>query len=397
MEFGQETFCFRKTTLQYILALALLAALAITSHIAIAKLVTQQADTARVVNIAGRQRMLSQRIAMLAFDLARTREPARIAPREAALATSLSDMESAFKALTEGSALLGISAAKSPAEAFVYAQEHLGERMNAFLGAGWAYLALPPDQRPDSPALTRLVDTAQGPLLGALEAVVAQRQADSEAQVSRLTGLLKGTLAGMLVTLVAEALIIFRPLFRRLKAAQDLLLDAALTDPLTGSKNRRFFMDTGTHEVARSRRAGRPLAVAILDIDRFKKINDTWGHAVGDEAIRTLVRTTLAATRESDVLGRLGGEEFGLLLPETNAQAARMVAEKIRAQVAATLVQAPGASFAMTVSIGVTTLAVSDDSLAAALDRADRALYRAKESGRNQVVTDDPQRESHAA
>lgn len=168
----------------------------------------------------------------------------------------------------------------------------------------------------------------------------------------------------------------------------------ATTDSLTGALNRGRFMMRAAGEVARARRSGGPLSAIMLDIDHFKKINDTHGHATGDEAIRSVVRVCRTVVRGGDVLGRLGGEEFAILLPDTPPQGAAHLAERLRVALAATEVPRPGGgAVTFTVSIGVSALhpgvKAGQDEVSALLARADEALYRAKNGGRNRVVCDE--------
>lgn len=164
----------------------------------------------------------------------------------------------------------------------------------------------------------------------------------------------------------------------------------ATTDSLTGALNRGRFMARAGDEVSRALRYGRPLSAIMLDIDHFKKINDTHGHATGDEAIRSVVRVCRTLVRGADVLGRLGGEEFAILLPETPPQGAVLLAERLRRALAVTEVRMPGGvGVTFTVSIGVSALRPGEQAVSALLARADEALYRAKNGGRNRVVSDE--------
>lgn len=163
----------------------------------------------------------------------------------------------------------------------------------------------------------------------------------------------------------------------------------ATVDTLTGLYNRRHMMETGTHELARMRRHGSPMALMLVDVDRFKHINDTWGHPTGDCALRALAGVMSTAMRDQDTLGRLGGEEFIAILPETDGTGAATIAERTLAAVReATLARTDdGEPIRITVSIGITALESANDSFECALVRADKALYRAKENGRNRLET----------
>ncbi len=161
----------------------------------------------------------------------------------------------------------------------------------------------------------------------------------------------------------------------------------ARTDALTGCANRRHFMELAAHELARMRRYGGELSLLMLDLDHFKAINDRHGHAVGDQALQTLVQVCQAALREEDVVGRLGGEEFAVLLPETGRDRAMEVGERLRAAIAAAPVPLEGKPpLRFTTSVGVARLEPTDLAVEVVLSRADQALYRAKETGRNRVV-----------
>jgi diguanylate cyclase (GGDEF)-like protein/PAS domain S-box-containing protein len=169
--------------------------------------------------------------------------------------------------------------------------------------------------------------------------------------------------------------------------ARNELAREAHTDALTGLANRSHFLQEAEREVRRSRRHGQPLAVLMIDIDHFKRINDAHGHAVGDRALQAFARTCVQVMREVDLIGRVGGEEFCALLPQTDASGARAAAERIRQAVEAQPVQAaPGVQLPMTVSVGVALLLSDEADFHALMVRADRALYAAKDAGRNCVV-----------
>ncbi|WP_158303991.1 sensor domain-containing diguanylate cyclase [Paramagnetospirillum magneticum] len=160
----------------------------------------------------------------------------------------------------------------------------------------------------------------------------------------------------------------------------------ATTDVLTGIFNRRHFMEMARIEVDRARRHGRPLVALMLDIDHFKRINDTHGHPVGDVAIKALADVCTQIIRHEDVLGRMGGEEFAIVLTETDLDGALLVAERLRQAVAAIRIPAELGTVAFTTSIGVAERLEGDATIDTILSRADMALYSAKRSGRNKVA-----------
>ena len=157
----------------------------------------------------------------------------------------------------------------------------------------------------------------------------------------------------------------------------------ATTDGLTGIANRRHFTELATRQLGLAVRHNRPLAAAMLDIDHFKKINDTFGHGIGDEVIKAVAAILEGAIRETDVLGRLGGEEFAIILPEADGDPVE-IADRLRLAIADTTVTAPSGPVRFTTSVGVAELK-PDDTLDSLLRRADEGLYRAKDGGRNQT------------
>jgi len=164
------------------------------------------------------------------------------------------------------------------------------------------------------------------------------------------------------------------------------LYESAMHDPLTGVYNRRYLDDHLQAEFAFAARHGTALALLLIDADHFKRVNDTWGHAAGDTALRALAGHLQRSVRAEDMIARFGGEEFTVLARETSAQGALAVAERIRRSVEKTPVQLDGGqTVALTVSIGVVHMggARAYQTAQALLEAADEALYRAKEAGRN--------------
>lgn len=161
----------------------------------------------------------------------------------------------------------------------------------------------------------------------------------------------------------------------------------ANTDALTGLPTRRYFMEQLEREVTRRERYQHPLSLLILDLDHFKRVNDRWGHAVGDEALKAFAETVQCCLRTQDIAGRIGGEEFAVLLPETGEGVARPVAERIRQRMGQNVIACPnGESCRTTVSIGLAE-SLEGEAMGSLLRRADQALYAAKQTGRDRVVS----------
>ena len=169
------------------------------------------------------------------------------------------------------------------------------------------------------------------------------------------------------------------------KQAEAEVARLATTDPLTGVANRRRFLEQLGMELDRVRRLGDPATLLMLDVDHFKSVNDTHGHAAGDAVLQHLAELSRLGLRRIDLFGRLGGEEFAILLPGTDRAGAQLFAERFRRQVADTPAQTARGAIPVTVSIGIAELGPADPDPDGPLARADAALYRAKQAGRNRV------------
>jgi diguanylate cyclase (GGDEF)-like protein/PAS domain S-box-containing protein len=170
---------------------------------------------------------------------------------------------------------------------------------------------------------------------------------------------------------------------QRLNAGLEQL---AMTDYLTNLYNRRYFMQRGTEEFKRARRNNQPLALLMIDIDHFKKVNDIYGHEVGDMTLQQVAAVLKSSLREIDILGRMGGEEFAVLLPNISMREAAILAERVRKNIAGTPVEIPGASLIITISIGVAVLTDELSGIDNVLKNADVAMYQAKRYGGNRVA-----------
>lgn len=166
------------------------------------------------------------------------------------------------------------------------------------------------------------------------------------------------------------------------------LYQLATHDPLTGLCNRRHFIELANKELARALRHPRPLSLCIIDVDLFKPINDQYGHVSGDGVLQQLAEIIVDHARNDDIAARIGGEEFAILMPESDAQAACRLAERLRAGVAAASFLLDGQPRQITISIGIAMLAPPHDALGQLMAAADAALYRAKSRGRNRVCVE---------
>jgi diguanylate cyclase (GGDEF)-like protein len=162
--------------------------------------------------------------------------------------------------------------------------------------------------------------------------------------------------------------------------------DLATTDPLTGQLNRRTFFELAQREIERFQRFGHPLSWMMLDIDLFKPINDSYGHAAGDRVLIAIAERCCRAIRQVDIFGRYGGDEFVILLPETDHHLAREIAERIRTSISESAIPTDAGPIYVSISIGITQATPDTSDLGLLLNKADQALYRSKQAGRNTVM-----------
>jgi diguanylate cyclase (GGDEF)-like protein len=192
-------------------------------------------------------------------------------------------------------------------------------------------------------------------------------------------------LARMLVPFIVVYLREAAPVLEA-KRLMEHLRESSLRDAMTGLYNRRFLEEYTTTLVATSQRRKSPFAVLMLDLDYFKQVNDNFGHEAGDKVLKTLADILAKSVRSSDLVVRYGGEEFLMVLQDSDAEAAMKVAEKIRAQVAETKIALPAAMLQKTISIGVAEFPADADTFWQVVKFADVALYEAKAAGRNRVL-----------
>ena len=194
------------------------------------------------------------------------------------------------------------------------------------------------------------------------------------------------SLVGFFVLLLMLGLVFSKHL--EALAQRDEMQKLAITDPLTGVANRRQLITAGKLEIAKAGRYKYPASVLMVDIDHFKAINDAWGHPTGDRAIQSLAKAMIANVRHTDLVGRLGGEEFAVVLTGTDAEGALVLANKLRefTECSVTVKSDSGSPVGFTVSIGVASLEDGAASFDDLLGQADKALYEAKQRGRNRVV-----------
>ncbi len=380
----QRMLSERRLTLGYMAALGLIALLTVASYFTLNRVLVEHEGSAEIVNISGRQRMLSQRIASLAAQY-RLGSPTA----KADLLATVSQFESAHHKLlaeTTTAAQPGRSAAVFR-DMYFAGDTPLDGEVASYISLARQVAAQKPEATDTSQALDQLFREARLPLLKRLDDVVRRHQQDSEQQLNRLELLQAITLTVVLFTLAIEALTIFRPMVRRVARYASELLHLATMDGLTGTLNRTSFLEHAAAALAQSQRRAQPAAVLMLDADHFKAVNDTHGHDGGDAALRALGQAIAAASRTGDIAGRLGGEEFAIVLPATPEPAAIAFAQRLRTSVERLDIQHCGKRINLTISVGLATASPLEPAdLSALLRKADHALYEAKAAGRNRVA-----------
>jgi diguanylate cyclase (GGDEF)-like protein len=372
----------RKLTAYYMAALLVIAGLSAASHVILARVIHQNDGSAAIINLSGRQRMLSQRIASLAAQYRLGDPTAQPALTQAI--DKFTANEATLSALSEAETGDGPNALALRA---LYAGPGgLDTQTRTFIANARRVASLPATSPAAAPALAAVFAASRTPLLAALNEAVSIHQAQSERSTAVLQLLQWALLAMVLFTLLVEARVIFRPMVNRVILYTDAVWRLARIDPLTELANRRGFLERFEAEYATMRRRGTPLAVLMLDADNFKKVNDHYGHDSGDTVLRAIAAALQKPLRASDVSGRLGGEEFAVLMPHTDLAGALMLAERVRGDIAALTIRAGDHDIQITVSIGVAQVPDQEDGITTALHGADEAMYEAKVTGRNRVV-----------
>lgn len=385
-------------TIAYIAALAVIGLLSVSAHLMVGSIIAEQRDEGAVLNATGRQRMLSQRIAYLSERLMDNSTP--LLRRE--MSGAIAQMEQVHRNMVRGNAGAGFPEQQPRAvAAILFSSPHeLDRRVKTFLNFARTFTAESSIQGELSvrdPGFQFIRAEAAGPLLESFEALVSAYEAHFLEMTDRLLFLQRILLGVVILTLLGEGMLIFRPLVRRVHLYAANMHKMALSDPMTGIGNRRAFYDAAEDMLERAEEKNRPLGLALLDIDRFKLINDREGHAVGDEAICHLARVTGDIVRRDDVLCRLGGEEFAILLPGADLAETRHIAERVRQGIEATVLQLEdGRDLPFTVSVGFAVCFPESRGAAVTmahrkmtdhlLNSADEALYRAKNGGRNRIA-----------
>ncbi len=380
-------------TIVYILALGVIALLASVSHTMITQMTSAQKETAEIVYIAGRQRVTAQQVALHISGFVNEKTPENWALVE----NSYFSFKLGHDYLVHGylEEKTG-SVEMSPQVYKIYFSDpvNLHRQAQNYIALVDEFLKLDEEQTPESKYKafqTVSTNLATGELIQGLDIAAQQYQEEALAKINRLNRMQKGVFAFLLIALLLEATFIFRPLVSYVKKYSAQLLNMALKDTLTGLDNRRSFMQLAEAELSRARRHKTNVCVVLSDIDKFKAVNDTYGHAAGDDVLVHLAGILKKMIRKEDVFGRIGGEEFAFVLPQTNLEQGVKMMEKLRHEIETTpcpVKKDDGSEMRLTYtsSFGLVFMDNENEDIDALLKRADAALYEAKEAGRNKVV-----------
>ena len=377
-------------TIAYMIALSLIAGMSIGAHLVIKKVIVEQEQSARTINIAGRQRMLSQRTALYLSEAERKPDAATMN----ILLENINLFERSHLALTQGDQNMGLEGRLPDTVRDVYFREphNLDQEVQQYIQDVRDLIEGPAQEiNGQNPTFVRAMENAKGDLLNKLDRAVKKYEEDADKKILHLVEIQGMSIVAILIVILLEALVIFRPLISRIEKYSNDIETIASTDALTGVMNRRSAFETMGKEMNRSRRYNNDLAVIICDIDHFKNVNDTYGHKTGDRALQHFASVINGAIREEDSFGRIGGEEFVLVLPHTDAKRAAEVAEKLRKRIEESPMKNEGikdmpAELQITSSFGATVFDKDvDQNPESVCERADKALYQAKSNGRNRV------------
>jgi diguanylate cyclase (GGDEF)-like protein len=373
----------------YLGTLAFIAVLITASIIIIDYIAAEESRMVEVNDIGGRQRMLSERTIHLLLEYAVETDPTARAGIVELIDLALVPFDRTHNLLIRGQLPNGQTVIFSDNidDIFFGAPENLDLKARIFI-----YNTREVLERGWSPTLVsnyyfkQLRAATIQDLHSSLEVLAAQYTDNSKTRITRLRMVVAVLLGGIVVVLFGVGAFVLIPMFKRIENQEQELHKQAFIDPLTNCHNRRSFLANAGTAFERSRRYNHTFAVLYIDIDHFKAINDTYGHAVGDEAIKAMTRICQENIRESDVLGRLGGDEFGIILQECGLEYAIQTAEKLRACVAEHIIANDIETIRLSISIGAVTIVDRDDDAFDILKRADKNLYQAKQAGRNLVI-----------
>jgi diguanylate cyclase (GGDEF)-like protein len=373
----------------YLTTFALIALLITASIIIIDYIAAEEAHMVEVHDIGGRQRMLSERTVHLLLEYASENDQIARNQIVKLIEDSLQKFDNTHKLLIRGRLSEGemIIFSDNIDDIFFDEPEYLDLKARIFiyntrevLAGKWSPELI------SSYYLKQLREATKQDLHSSLDALATQYTTDSKARITRLRVTVAILLGGIVVVLLVVGALVFNPMFKRIRAQEQELHKMAFIDPLANCHNRRSFLANADTAFEYSRRYQHTFAILYIDIDHFKDINDTYGHAIGDKAIKQMTQICQSNIRDSDILGRIGGDEFGIILQECSLDFAIQTAEKLRQRISDHTISSDVGIIKFSISIGAATIIDGDKDIDDILKRADKYLYKAKRTGRNLVI-----------
>lgn len=363
----------------YVAALLIIAILSISSHLILDFTLSTNNGFARLINVSGRQRMYSQRIASLSAQYYYGDQSAK----KPLIRTIVAFESSHQKLVNDKNVHNNTKNSRKLYQLYYSGDNAINSLIDNYVREAWTITNNPPHSNRSLTAINALSQQSRKLLLSKLDQVVATYQEESERRINILNTVQWSILFIVLLTLLFEATFLFHPMFKRIRRFTEQLLKLATTDYLTNISNRRHFIESCDVVLHDAKQHFSAVSLIMLDVDHFKQINDTYGHSIGDEILIAIAEQMRNIVRNIDFVGRLGGEEFAILLPGVKIEDAKSIAERLKNNIAKIEIKTDQGIASTTISIGLTT--VQGEDIDTALKLADKALYAAKANGRNQV------------
>lgn len=376
----------------YIIALAIIATLTISSHFLVANITKRQIESAHLTFVIGRQRALLQQTIIYAKTYFDTEAQLDLD----FLKKSVADLDEDHRFLMETvlkKNLLGKPDSEVLYDVYHGSKQYGAQNMRKFITAAQDFQVLSLEEQKDvrKRALDALSGNISASLMRTLDIALEDYQSETIGKIEKAYVLQAWTVFIILLVLILEAVLIFRPLVKRIQEYHQILLREALEDHLTGLYNRRAFLKRATGELNKAKRDKTPVAVVLTDLDFFKKVNDTYGHNVGDLVLKRFSALAQESFRSGDIIGRIGGEEFAILLPNLSLERGMQIIERFRLRVSETPCwykdeYGQEKSLHFSASFGMVVSTDSTRTIESLLAAADERLYAAKHAGRNRVI-----------
>lgn len=375
----------KSLTKGYVLALLIIAAMSVTIHVIMDRILVEQDLAATVVSRSSAETTQIFKIATLITEHHHTASKDVLYDIEAENNTLKNIHDSLIQSAQEDSSKAGVS--HMIKTIYFESPTPLSKEVETFIDNVDRYIEYANANGQSDAALYGVIKRQySGSLTHNLSSSLVLYDNAFLVKVERLRAVQIAAIMVICITLLLEAFAIFMPLVHRVKRYAERLNEISMTDMLTGIGNRRYFVKRATQEIRRATRLDKELCICMVDIDHFKGVNDTHGHAAGDYVLREVTEIIKSAIRIEDDVARIGGEEFVVLLPASDIENALIVAERVRKRLEERPFVLPESNetIKVTASFGLAQINLAEqENIEAAISRADEALYASKENGRN--------------